>query len=63
MTKQEIKACLQDFINRIQACASQKEAKRIREDIEEFYKVHDVPAEEDILLQSGYCEMLAMMAL
>lgn len=63
MTNKEIKDCLQNFIDRIHKCASQKEAIKIREQIEEFYNTHDVPNEDDILLQSGLCEMLAMMAL
>ncbi len=63
MTKIEIKKHLRGFINEIKVCASQEEAIEIRRRIEDFYNENDVPEEDDILLQSGFCELLAMIAL
>ncbi len=60
---ERIRKILQGFIREIMDCCSSESAREIQGRINQFYMDHDVPAEIDVLDQSGMCEMLAMLAL
>lgn len=62
MIEKRIYEMLQGFIDEINICRTVEEARDIRDRIERFYETNSVPESEDILAQSGFCEMLAMMA-
>ncbi len=62
MTSKELNSVLLGFIEEIRKVHAGEPAKKLQDQIEAFYKNNDVPPEKDVLAQSGFCEMLSMLA-
>lgn len=62
MSKKELHIKLLGFIEAIRTVETRGAAKELQKQIENFYNSNDVPEEEDLLANSGFCELLSMLA-
>ena len=62
-SREEIQADMERFIEEIRSCDSHEKAIDIDKRLDQYYANVDVPKELNLVLLSGYGEMLAMMVL
>ena len=62
-SRDEIRADMERFVEEIRSCDSREKAVDIDNRLDEYYASVDVPKDLNLVLLSGYGEMLAMMVL
>ena len=60
-TREQITADMESFIDEICCCDSKEKAIDIDRRLDQYFEENDVPDELNLVLHSGYGEMLAMM--